>query len=60
MVVTAMLAWFNETVEELHRAVTSLRTIADRVVAVDGGWDLYPGARASSPPEQADAIRSAA
>lgn len=60
MIVTAMLAWFNETPRELHRAVTSLQTIADRVIAVDGGWNLYPGAAASSPPEQAQAIQQAA
>lgn len=60
MIVTAMLAWFNETPAELDRAVTSLAAVADRVIAVDGGWNYYPGAAPSSPPEQADAIRSAA
>lgn len=60
MIVTAMLAWFNEDPATLHRAVTSAATIADRVVAVDGGWNLYPGAAPDSPAEQGDAIHQAA
>lgn len=60
MIVTAMLAWFNEEPATLHRAITSLHTIADHVIAIDGGWDLYPGAQPSSPPEQAAAINHAA
>lgn len=60
MIVTAMLAWFNEDPEQLRRAVLSAATLVDRVVAVDGGWDLYPGAAESSPPEQAEAIMAAA
>lgn len=54
-----MLAWFNEDPATLHRAVSSLTVIADRLVAADGGWDLYPDASLSSPPEQAQAIQEA-
>lgn len=60
MIVTAMLAWYDEDPAILHRAVASLACIADRLVAVDGRWDLYPGASATSPPEQAETIKNAA
>lgn len=60
MIVTAMLAWYDEQPDLLHRAVTSLAVIADRIVAADGRWNYYPGASYSSPPEQYDAIHQAA
>jgi hypothetical protein len=60
MVVTGMLAWYDEDPAILYRAVRSLDTIADHLVAVDGRWNLYPGQTVSSPPEQAQAIREAA
>jgi len=34
--------------------------VADRVVAVDGGYRRYPGAKAASPSDQADVIRKTA
>lgn len=60
MIVTAMLAWWNEQPEDLDRCVRSLASVADRVVAVDGAYRRYPGATVKSPPEQAEAIRAAA
>lgn len=60
MIVTATLAWFNEDPVMLHRAVSSLSVIADRLVAVDGRWDLYPGDTIASPLEQHRAIADAA
>jgi len=55
-----MLAWFNEDPAILHRAVTSLKGFADRVVALDGGWDMYPDAARTSPHGQAETIQQAA
>ena len=55
-----MLAWYDEPPELLARAVASAAVVADRVVAVDGGYRLRPGAAACSPAGQADAIRAAA
>ena len=60
MIVTAALLWFDEPVDMLAEAVRSVGGFADRIVAVDGGYARYPGGTASSPPEQADAIRTAA
>lgn len=59
MTVTAMLAWWNEPVELLDACVRSLARIADRVVAVDGGYERWPGATRTSPPDQAAAITTA-
>jgi hypothetical protein len=55
-----MLAWFDEPAELLAQAVTSAAVVADRVVAVDGGYRLRPGARGQSPKDQRDAISEAA
>jgi hypothetical protein len=60
MVVTAMLPWFDEPPAELAACVRRMAAVADRVLAVDGAYRDTPGARPSSPPEQADAIREAA
>jgi hypothetical protein len=60
MRVTAMLAYFDEPRELLEQAVDSVAVIADRVVAVDGGYELTPGAKKRSPKEQADTIRRSA
>lgn len=57
---TAALAWFDEPLDELERCVRALPAIADRLVAVDGGYSRWPGAKARSPVEQADTIRVAA
>src|SRR4051812_3500825 len=60
MIVTAMLAWYDESPELLRCAVESLVGVADRVVALDGGWEGWPGARPESPPKQREAIVEAA
>lgn len=60
MIVTAMLAWWNENPADLARCVRSMAISCDRVVAVDGAYRRYPGATIKSPPEQAEAIRAAA
>lgn len=58
--ITAALIWYDERPEDLDRCVRGAANIADRFVAVDGAYARYPGAQIASPPEQADAIRSAA
>lgn len=60
LTVTAMLAWFDEDPKLLEQAVDSVAVIADRLVAVDGGYRLAPGAKPTSPKGQAEAIRRAA
>lgn len=60
MIVTGMLAWYDEDPAILHRAVTSLSVVADRLIAVDGRWDYYPGHPTPSPKPQYDTIRKAA
>lgn len=60
MIVTAALAWFDEELEDLYRCVSSLPTVADRLVAVDGGYARYPGAKAASPKKQAMFIEQTA
>jgi hypothetical protein len=60
MIVTAALAWFDEAPEDLDRYVRSLPIACDRLVAVDGGYDRYPGARVNSGAAERDAIEAAA
>lgn len=60
MIVTAALAWFDEPLEQLDECVRSLPVIADRLVAVDGGYSRYPGAKAKSAAAQAAQIRKTA
>jgi hypothetical protein len=60
LTVTAMLAWFDEPPDLLEQAVDSVAVVADRVVAVDGGYELAPGAKPLSPRPQAERIRKAA
>ena len=60
MKVTAALAWWDESVEDLVRCVRGMSNIADRVVAFDGSYRRYPHATVASPPEQAEAIRKTA
>jgi len=40
--------------------VSGFARVCDQIVAVDGGYALYPGARARSHPEQAEAVTIAA
>lgn len=60
MRIVACLAWYDEPLEHLHRAVTSLRGLADTLIAVDGAWNLYPDGQSCSAPEQREAIHCAA
>ena len=59
-IVTASLVWYDEPPELLAECVAGAGKIADRIVAVDGAYARYPGAKITSPPEQAVAIRRAA
>lgn len=60
MIVTACLAWYDEPIEDLIRCVESLPVLCDRLVAVDGGYELVEGAEPVSPYEQTEAIQDAA
>lgn len=53
----ACLSWYDEQPAHLAELVASMsRAGVDHVVAVDGAYALFPGARGGSPSEQADAI----
>ena len=58
MIVTAALAWYDEPLQDLDLCLRSLPVVADRLVAVDGGYSRWPDAKASSPANQAAFIRS--
>jgi hypothetical protein len=58
--VTAALCWWDEKPADLEACVRGMANIADRVVALDGAYERFPGATASSPPEQARVIRETA
>lgn len=60
MIVTAMLAWWDEPEDELYECVASMKTLCDKVIAADGAYEMTPGATAASPESQAAAIREAA
>lgn len=61
MKVVAVLIWYDEDPQLLYETVTRLAQIpVDAVVAVDGAYDLYPGATGSSPPSNHAAIGDAA
>lgn len=58
--VFALLCFYDEEPEHLHRCVSSLAGLADHVVAVDGAYAHYPDAKAASHPSQRFAIVKAA
>ena len=60
MKITAALSWWDELPEDLDACVTGVASVADRIVAVDGAYRRYPGARARSDDAQVAAIRDAA
>lgn len=60
MIVTACLAWYMEPPEFLDRCVRSLAPFCDRLVALDGPWDLFPATAEASTVEEVDAIAAAA
>lgn len=57
---TLMLAWFDEPVDMLRKAVLSAAVIGDRIVAADGAYALVSDKTKESPPEQKQAIQDAA
>lgn len=56
MRITAALPWWDEPVDLLEACVRGIGNVADRVVALDGGYRRYPDATPASPPEQAETI----
>lgn len=60
MKLIGLLSYFDESASWLSTVVAGMGQFCDAVVAVDGGYALYPGSRPRSMPEQADAIRLAA
>lgn len=60
MKVIALLSWFDEAPSWLTTVVAGAARFCDAIVAVDGGYALYPGARPRSMPDQAEAIVQAA
>lgn len=55
-----MLSWYDEPPSMLATAVAGIARVADIIVAHDGAYALYPGARPRSHPDQAEAILRAA
>ena len=60
MKITAALSWWDELPEDLDACVRGVASVADRIVAVDGAYRRYPGAKARSHDSQVAAIRDAA
>lgn len=60
MKIIGLLSFFDESASWLSAVVAGMGQFCDAVVACDGGYSLYPGARPRSLPEQVDAIRIAA
>lgn len=60
VVVTAMLAWYKEDLDLLEECILSLAGLCDRLVAVDGGYELIKGAGGSSGATQHARVRRAA
>jgi hypothetical protein len=60
MKIVACLAWYLEPPDFLARCVTSLRGLADELIAYDGAWDLFPHARHESTLNEYAAIEYAA
>lgn len=58
--ICAALAWFDEAPGFLARCVSSLHGLVDEIVALDGAWELFPGAACCSAVEQRSAIQNAA
>lgn len=56
MKIVGLLAWFNEDPVWLSQAVGSALAFCDKVVALDGAYEGFPGATEMSPQDQWDAI----
>ena len=61
MKLVALLAWYDERPDWLTATVESLHLLeVDHLVAVDGAYEHFPGGTATSSPNQAAAIATAA
>lgn len=60
MKVVGCLCWWDESPSWLATAVAGFARVCDHIVAVDGAYALFPGARARSRPDQAEAVLQAA
>lgn len=60
MRIIGCLAWYDESPSWLSTCVAGFGRVCDTIVAVDGAYGLYPGARARSRPDQAEAILAGA
>jgi hypothetical protein len=58
--IAGILSWFDESPAWLAAATTSLGRFCDIVIAHDGAYQLFPGARPRSHPQQAEAVMHAA
>lgn len=58
--IVGLLSWYDEDPTWLATAVAGFGRFCDHIVAVDGAYELYPGGKARSHPEQAHAIHAAA
>lgn len=56
MNIVGTLIWFDESPSWLAAAVAGFGRVCDTIVAVDGAYALFPNGRASSRPDQAEAI----
>ena len=60
MKIIGLLSWYDEAPQWLSTAITGFARVCDQIVAVDGAFALYPGARPTSHPLQAEAVLSTA
>jgi len=60
MKIVGVLIWYDESPAWLANAVCGFGRVCDEIVAVDGAYSMYPGARPRSNPDQAEAILAAA
>lgn len=58
MKIVGVLSWYDESAAWLAAAVAGFSRVCDAIVAVDGAYGLYPGARPRSLPEQVEAVRA--
>jgi hypothetical protein len=59
MRIVGVLIWYDESPTWLAHAAAGFGRVCDEIVAVDGAYALYPGARPRSTPDQAEAILAA-
>jgi hypothetical protein len=60
MKIVGVLSWYDESPHWLATAVAGFGRLCDSIIAVDGAYALFPGARPRSHPQQAEAIVQAA